>query len=92
MTLKETCKQIHDLSLGGFINREKFSFTEFYNAAKHWMNGTDSYVFEIALPDGWWYARLIKYGYTNDSYDYYIPDTREESDKIFNDLIAKYNS
>lgn len=76
MTITEVTKQIHKMAVGGFINGEKFTLERFSAYAKNMLRGSNSFIFEICLPDGRWLAKVNRYGEKPDQYDYYIPDSR----------------
>ena len=92
MTLHETAKSLYNLSVGGFFNREKFSFSQFENYVKTLFKGTpkleNRVVIEIALPDGWWLCEVIRYSDCADGYNYEIPETREQEQRIYKALTA----
>ena len=89
MTLHEVSSQLYSLSVAGYFNHTKFSKTQFTNAMKSWMSGQKkSIIMEISLPDGWWYFEVINYG---SGYDYYIPETREQNDRLFKKLLSRNN-
>lgn len=81
MTLHDTASQIIKLAVGGYINGEKFSESRLQTWLGKMLSEPNSKaVFEIALPDGRWFAEAIRderFGY-----DYYIPDTREDEARI----------
>lgn len=89
MTLKEISKQLFSLSVGGYFNREKFTEKQLHNYISGMFRGgvslavKNTVVMEIALPDGWWYFTITRWGNGADGFDYCIPDTREESDRIW---------
>lgn len=81
MTLHDTCSQLHALSVGGYINGEKFTADRFHNWAKALFRGnSDRLVFEIALPDGRWYGTITRL--PNGEFGWYIPETREQEKRI----------
>jgi hypothetical protein len=84
MTIKEVCKQIYDLSVGGYFNGEKFTLERLTNQIKSMfkgqLKGGNRLVQQIALPDGWWYFYIVEY--EKGQFDYYIPDTREQEKKV----------
>ena len=89
MTIRDVSRQLYSLSVGGFFNGEKFTERQLHNyiAAMFRPNVGplklgNQLVMEVALPDGWWYMYIIKYADRADGFDYYIPDTREDSDRI----------
>lgn len=94
MTIREISTQLHSLSVGGYFNREKFTRQQlhgyitgmFREGVKLAIRNT--LVMEIALPDGWWYFTITRWGDGPDGYDYYIPDKREDSDRIYKLLTS----
>ena len=94
MTLREVSDQLYSLSVGGYFNREKFTRQRLYTCLKAWLSPqalapekTGRWVMEIALRDGWWWMQVTKYADRPDGFDYYIPDTREESDRLLESLV-----
>ena len=92
MTLHETVKALHGLSLGGWINHEKLSLSQFESMIKTLFNGSlklgNAAVVEIALPDGWWLCKVIKYSSRPDGWSYEIPETREQEKRIWDALTT----
>ena len=88
MTIKETAKRLFDLAVGGYFNGEKFTVDRLYKSIVSGMKCCETnkiknaYVMQIALPDGWWYCKVTKYGNKADEYDYYIPETRDQEAKL----------
>lgn len=88
MTIREVARQLHDLSVGGYFNGIKFTRKELErNLADVFRPGTqlragNRYVMEIALPDGRWLFTVNRYGDKSDGFDYTIPATREEEQRI----------
>ena len=81
MTKLELTSQLMDLSIAGYFNGEKFSLKRLntYLGALCRNDGDKLYM-RIALPDGEWLFKIIRYS-TGD-WDYYIPDTREPSNLL----------
>ena len=89
MTLTQVASQLYNLSVGGYFNGEKFTKSQFTDAVKHWMRGINpTHIIQIALPDGWWFASINRYGNRPDEYDYTLPDTREGSDRLQKELYS----
>ena len=91
MTLNEITKQLFNLSIGGYFNREKFTETRLRNYITAMTRGENlrPVVMEIALPDGWWnfeIHRLPEIG--KDFYDYSIPENREQEKAVLGRLAA----
>lgn len=93
MTLSETTKQVFGLAVDGYINSEKFTYNQFHAYIKSMMQpGTENCnrcIFEIALPDGKWLAKITRYGNKPDQYDYYIPDNRTQEAILKNELYGR---
>lgn len=98
MTLREISTQLHSISVGGYFNREKFTRQQLHSyIAGMFREGVklsieNTLVMEIALRDGWWYFTVTRWGDGPDGYDYYIPDTREESNRIIERLASAANA
>lgn len=92
MTLHETAQSLYNLSVSGWFNHEKFSFSQFENFVKNLFKGNlklgNKAVIEISLPDGWWLCEVIHYSDRNDGWSYEIPETREQEKRIWNALTA----
>lgn len=90
MTLHETARSLYDLSVGGWFNREKFTFARFERMVKGLFSGNlklgNKAVIEIALPDGWWLCEIIHYADDESSYNYEIPENREQEQRIWQAL------
>ena len=90
MTLRETVNQLFDLSVGGYFNREKRTRRDLYYQLNALFNSTtsnqDKVIFEIALPDGWWFFSVSRRG---NEYDYYIPDTRDQETRLKDWLVNR---
>lgn len=94
MTLHETASQLRYLSINGFFNRQKITvrWLEDYISTMLVRAGGDSLVMEIALPDGWWHFTIHKFKSGGKiSFDYAIPDTREQESRVLSDLWERYN-
>ena len=95
MTIKETAKRLFGQAIGGYFNGEKFTETRLYNTIVNGMKNCEfnaiknAYVMQIALPDGWWYCKITKYGNKADEYDYYIPETREQERRLIDRLMGR---
>ena len=87
MTLNYIINQVYHLSVNGYFNHQKFTFADFKDAITRWMRGTNRYILEISLPDGWWYMSINKYNNNIDGYDYFIPDNREQEKHLLNYLV-----
>lgn len=84
MTIREVCKQLYDLSVGGYFNGEKVTLDRLINQTKNMfrtpLKGGNRLVMQIALPDGWWNFYIVEYN--KGQFDYYIPDTREQEKRV----------
>jgi len=89
MTLREVVNQVYDLSVDGYFNRIKFTKQEFSLYVWRMMRTTNKLIFEIALPDGWWYMSINRWNDNSKQYDYYIPDTKEDSEKLYQELVIR---
>lgn len=79
MTLKQTSNALYGLSLAGHFNGEHFTKERLYAYLRAMFRGNvKRHVMQIALPDGWWYFSVVKYGNKRDSYSYDIPETRRD--------------
>ena len=80
MTIPQVASQLIGLSVGGYINGEKFSVDRLVNTIAAWfkVDGKQRIVMEIALPDGRWFFTVNHYGSGRDAFDYTIPETREQ--------------
>lgn len=86
MTLREVASQVHALSHGR-VNGEKFTKRELKNVFTMWMRESTRYIGEITLADGNWLFALGRYA---DEYDYWIPDTREQEQRLYDALGISY--
>ena len=93
MTIHEIAVQLFSLSKGR-INGEQFTKRELEHVLSAWTRDmsrnkiADAHVIEIELPDGNWLAMISRHGRKADDYGYYIPETREEEQKLFEKLTA----
>ncbi len=83
MTLTSTVSSLVRLSVDGHFNREKFTADRLRKqlAAMVREKG-DSYIGEIALPDGWWFFEVFRFSDAADGWDYYLPETREQEARL----------
>lgn len=94
MTIHEVSSQIFSLTLGGFVNGEKFTKRELEHVFRMWMRDpsrnkvANAHLIEVCLRDGRWFATINKVAEGPDGYDYYIPDTRDEESR----LLAKFTA
>lgn len=91
MTLHDIATQLHK-STNGRVNGENFTRQALESNLRRWMRNCEnnkirnSVVVEVAMPDGGWLCEIHKFADTADGYDYYIPDTREQEQRIWNAL------
>lgn len=84
MTIHEVSTQLHNLSVAGYFNGEKFTKRQLEHVIAQsfrpeaQLKAGNQLVMEIALRDGRWLFTVNKYADSPDSYDYTIPDTREQ--------------
>ncbi len=84
MTIHEISNQLHNLSVAGYFNGEKFTKRELEHVIAQsfrpevQLKAGNRLVMEIALRDGRWLFTVNKYADRPDGYDYTIPDTREQ--------------
>ena len=93
MTLTQAADQLYNLSLGGYFNREKFTAAGWRTHVKALMRQPETLkikntlVQEIALEDGWWLC-TVSYIPSSNEYGWCIPETREEEQRLKEQLIA----
>ena len=84
MTLREVSTQLHNLSVNGVFNGQKFSITELekfiYNMFRTPLKGGNRLVMNITLPDGNWYFFITKF--EKNQFDYTIPETRNQEKRV----------
>ena len=95
MTIHEISNQLIDLSVGGYINGEKFSKVRLENQLRRLFRDEEhlaiahTVVMEIALPDGRWFFSIDHHNDKPDGFDYWIPDNREQEADLFDRLINR---
>ena len=88
MTIHQLSTQLHNLSVAGYFNGEKFTKRQLENyIAGAFRPGTslkagNRLVMEIALPDGRWYFTVNRFSQEPDGFDYTIPDDRDQEARI----------
>ena len=88
MTKLELTTQLMNLAVAGYFNSEKFTKERLNNyISKMCRNIGDKLYMEISLPDGRWLFKITQYA--DGEWDYYIPDTREQEDKLTAELLRK---
>ena len=87
MTLHDVSNSIFNITVDGIINGEKFSRREFVDCVDLWFRNTDKYFITAVLPDGEWLIKIYKVKNFDDMYDYDIPDTREDEQDLWFELI-----
>lgn len=87
MTLHDISHMAYSLAVGHYINGEKFSEKRIENMLASMLRKEgDTYIGEIALPDGKW---MFRASIICGTYDLYIPDTREQEKRLIAELLAK---
>ena len=89
MTKAELVNQLFDLSVAGYFNGEQFTKTRLNAYITNMFKSGQRLVMNIALPDGRWYFYIDKY--SDNEYDYFIPDTREQEQKILDFFKSKWD-
>lgn len=82
MTISQISRQLHNLSVGGYFNGEKFSERRLENYISSLLRTGHRLVMEISLPDGRWFFTITRFSTNPDGFDYYIPDTRDEEKAV----------
>ena len=88
MTVHDLASQLHNLSVGGYFNGEKFSTKQLENYISNMfragtsLKGGNRLVMEIALADGRWFFTINRYSQKPDGFDYEIPENRDQEAKI----------
>lgn len=81
MTLRETADMALDLTVDHKINGVHFTKAEFRHVLDMWLNKyTCRYIASINLSDGEW---LVQFSKSRDYYDLWIPDTREQEERLY---------
>ncbi len=89
MTLTEIATQLHGLSVGGYINGEKFSRSRLRDQLVHSFHEASckNVLMQIALKDGQWYFTISEWA--PGQYDYCIPETREQEERLLENFLGK---
>lgn len=93
MTINNIINNLYSISIDGKFNGERFTKTGFSNAVKnHWIYNNGELIskelyLEISLADGDWLMKIFQYRDSNDGWDYYIPNTKEEEKKLYDELL-----
>lgn len=84
MTIRYIAHQLHDLSVAGYFNGEKFTSRQLeqYIANMFRQDAGNQLIMEIALPDGRWLFTVNHFANGPSGYDYTIPDTRDQEARI----------
>lgn len=87
MTLHELSSMTYKLCVGHYINDVKrASIKDVEQLLSTWLRNENSkFIAEIPLPDGKWLCRFSRIG---SYYDLYIPDTREQEQRLFDSLCS----
>lgn len=84
MTIHDVSTQLLSLSVDKKINGIKRSTKSLETFISTMFNSPlkagNKLVAEIRLPDGSWYFYIIRFA--PNEYDYYLPDTREDEEKV----------
>lgn len=88
MTIRFIASELHNLSVGGYFNGERFTKGELEAYIASMLRTGDKLYMEIALPDGRWIFKVVRYGESRDNYDYIIPDNREQEDRFKAELMV----
>ena len=92
MTLKQVSDSLYGLSVFGYFNGEKFTRAQLRNYLKRAFRPetqTSSWVMEIALPDGRWFCQVSRYSPASDGFDYFIPETRAQEQRLLDRLVNR---
>ena len=95
MTIHDVASQLHNLSVGGHLNGEKFSVKQLQNYIADMFRSEatlaikNTIVMQIALRDGCWLFSITHYNDKPDGFDYWIPDTREQEAELFARLTKR---
>ena len=88
MTIHTLSTQLHNLSVGGYFNGEKFTVKELEGYISSMfrpgvtLKAGNRLVMEISLPDGRWFFFITRFSDKPDGFDYTIPENREEEARI----------
>lgn len=89
MTYHEAISYIFNTSLGHFINGEKFTRQRLDSQIRHLIRDEvrKPYIFEMCLHDGRWLCEIEQYA--AGEWDVYIPETREQEQRLWDRLTGK---
>lgn len=88
MTLHDVSTQIYSLT-GGHVNGEHYSLAQLEKCISIWCrNANGHYIGIVSLADGDWLYELTCGDY---GYDYSIPDTREQENRLYDALGLPHN-
>ena len=91
MTLTELSTMTYHICVGHYINdvkRTSVADTKAYLGSML-RKDTDGFIAQLSLPDGKWFCKFTKIG---SYYDLYIPDTREQENRLVSGLFSNaYN-
>lgn len=77
-----------NFAVNSTCSAEKFTKERLTNyIGKMCRNVGDKLYIQIALPDGEWFFKIVHYA--DGEWDYYIPDTRVEEQRIITELMNK---
>ena len=91
MTIREVSKQICRISKGR-INGEKFTQNRLSDYLNNMFRTGRSVIIQVELNDGLWLCEVDMYEvHPFCSYDYFLPETREQEKILYNRLTKKEN-
>lgn len=86
MTIHTVSSHLVDLSK--VINGEHFSKPRLEAMLNSLFRVSDRYIGTILLPDGEWFFMVTRYATKPDGFDYYIPDNRDDNERLANLLLG----
>ena len=88
MTIYELSQQLHSISLNGYFNGEKRSVKWLRAYIQSMFRaGGNSLIMEISMQDGRWLFEICRWSECGGfQYDYCIPDTRAQEERLYKKL------
>lgn len=90
MTVREVATQLCEISTDGKFNGEKFTRRELADYIHNMFRGElklgNRFVMSMVLKDGEWLFAVDRFADRADGYDYWIPDTREQEQELWEAL------
>lgn len=81
MTRNEVADMALGLTVDHKINGQHFTKAEFRETLGMWLRDyTCRYIASMVLPDGEW---LVQFSKSGEYYDLWIPDTREQEERLY---------